>query len=175
MQPNIYNPQETVSIRQATLADTLALRELRLEALQLNPEAFGSDYEREAHQPVTIWEERLKSKTNAIFIATNSTHLVGMLGIFLSDLVKQRHNASIYGVYVRPAWRGQDLGKRLLETSLAWARQHELKYVKLAVVSSNVTAISIYHKAGFHIFGIDRAVLFHAGVYYDELLMAYEL
>ena len=169
-------PQESVIVRQAVLADASALRELRLEALQLNPEAFGSEYEREAAQAVIQWDERLSSQTdNAIFVAAGRTGLAGMTGIYRSELIKMKHNAGVWGVYVRPAWRGQGLGMRLLEASLAWARQRGLKFVKLAVVTTNSIAIRTYQKVGFHVYGVDEAVLFHAGTYYDELLMAFKL
>jgi len=157
---------ELVSVRQAVLRDAHAVRVLRLEGLLLNPEAFGSDYEREVIQPVTKWEERLSPQpNNVVFVAESSTELVGMCGVFRSELVKIKHSASIYGVYVRPDWRGRGLGVRLIVASLGWARQNGLKIVKLAVVSSNAAAIRGYQKAGFREYGLEPAALFYAGMY----------
>ena len=176
MQTDSSTPHGAITIRQAVLADAGALRELRLEALQLHPEAFGSDYERELNQPVGKWEERLSAQDyNVVFVAASAAGLVGMTGVFRSELIKAKHNASIYGVYVRPGWRGQGLGKGLIEAGLGWARQRALKFVRLAVVTSNTPAILTYQKAGFRVYGVEQAVLFHAGRYYDELLMACEL
>jgi RimJ/RimL family protein N-acetyltransferase len=176
MRPILPTTREPISIRQASPADAVALRELRLEALQLHPEAFGSDYEREASQDATKWTERTSSQTtNAVFVAECSTGLVGMAGVYRSELIKSKHNAGIYGVYVRPAWRGRQLGMQLLEASLTWTRQQGLKFVKLAVVTTNIPAIRTYQQAGFRVYGVDEAVLFHAGTYYDELLMCYKI
>jgi ribosomal protein S18 acetylase RimI-like enzyme len=168
--------QGTLTIRQAVLSDAIALRELRLEGLKLNPEAFGSDYEREVNQPVSKWEERLSAQVNsALFVAEGSSGLLGMTGIGRSELVKAKHNGTVYGVYVRPVWRNLGLGVHLVEASLAWARKSGLKLVKLGVITTNTAAIRAYQKIGFHVYGVDEAVLFQAGVYYDELLMAFRL
>jgi hypothetical protein len=50
------------------------LKSLRLESLRLNPEAFGSTYEREVAFPDSTWEERLKSSVARIVIATDAAH-----------------------------------------------------------------------------------------------------
>jgi RimJ/RimL family protein N-acetyltransferase len=173
MQISSSYPPELLPIRQATVADAAALRELRLEALQLHPEAFGSDYEKEAAQPAADWVQRLSSPADrAVFVAEGGSRLVGMTGIYRSENIKSKHNATIWGVYVRPAWRGQGIAQHLVEAGLDWARQQGLKFVKLAVVTTNVAAIRAYQKMGFRVYGVDPAVLFHAQVYYDELLMA---
>lgn len=39
--------QKSLLIREAVFSDLQRLRSLRLEALRLHPEAFGSDYERD--------------------------------------------------------------------------------------------------------------------------------
>jgi hypothetical protein len=44
----------SITIRQAVPEDAVGLRELRLEALQNHPEAFGSDYDNEVNHPFSI-------------------------------------------------------------------------------------------------------------------------
>lgn len=169
-------PQTQATVRQATVADASALRELRLESLQRHPEVFGSDYEREAPRSVADWETRLGSQTTSVvFVAASSAGLVGMTGLYWSELVKQKHNVTVWGVYVRPAWRGQGVARHLLKVCLDWAREHQFKWVKLAVVTTNTAAIHVYQSVGFRVYGVDPAVLLHAGTFYDELLMAREL
>jgi hypothetical protein len=46
-------------IRRLDPADAALYREIRLEALQKNPEAFGSTFERENAQPVSWFEAAL--------------------------------------------------------------------------------------------------------------------
>jgi ribosomal protein S18 acetylase RimI-like enzyme len=173
---NELNQHNPTTIRQAVVADAETLRALRLEALQGHPEAFGSDYEREVERPASFWVERLSEQTDrAIFLVESAGKLVGMIGIYRSELVKLRHNATIWGVYVRPQWRGQGVAVDLLQTAVNWAERQGLKWVKLAVIANNGAAIRAYVKGGFRVYGVDPAVIYHDGVYYDELLMARQL
>jgi ribosomal protein S18 acetylase RimI-like enzyme len=170
------NQSNSIIIRRAIVADAEALPALRLEALQCHPEAFGSDYERESARPASFWVERLSDRADsAIFVAESAGQLVGMIGIYRSELVKLRHNATIWGVYVRPQWRGRGIAVDLLQTAVNWAERQGLKWVKLAVIANNGAAIRAYVKSGFRAYGVDPAVIYHDGVYYDELLMARQL
>ena len=68
------SPSE-IQIRQLTLSDAESFRELRLEGLRLNPEAFGSTYEFEKDQPLTRYTGWL---TNSIvFGAFQDSQLIG--------------------------------------------------------------------------------------------------
>jgi RimJ/RimL family protein N-acetyltransferase len=95
-----------------------------------------------------------------------------MAGIARDEAVKMRHNAMIWGMYVRPAWRGARLAGALIDACLAWAGRQRLRVVKLAVVTTNAPAIRCYLRCGFSVYGVDAEVIHHNGVYYDELLMA---
>jgi RimJ/RimL family protein N-acetyltransferase len=167
---------KTVTIRVAVVEDAKALRGLRLEALQDRPEAFGSDYERESQLPLSHTEERLRESTNsATFVAVNESTLVGMAGIGQYHHEKTKHNAMIWGVYVQPAWRGSNISGQMIEACVDWAKQRSLKALKLAVVTTNTSAINSYLRAGFRIYGVEPKVIFYKGNYYDEFLMARDL
>jgi len=60
-----------VTIRPATLADVKSFRELRLEALQNHPTAFGQDYTEVLSRQQKYWEETLtiNNEEEAIFLA----------------------------------------------------------------------------------------------------------
>ena len=163
-------------IRQATVKDAAALRALRLEALRDTPEAFGSDHEKESTETILDWEERLTEQTDStIFVATVESTLVGMTGIGKYHHTKMKHNGYIWGVYVQPAWRGQGISGRLIEACVTWAGEHSLRLVKLGVITTNPAAINSYIRAGFRVYGVEPQVIFHDGVYYDELLMVREI
>jgi ribosomal protein S18 acetylase RimI-like enzyme len=176
MTKTIATPRGTVTVRQATSADAVTLRELRLQALQNHPDAFGSDYAREFNQPVSYWTDRLNNQSSSvIYVAATNSNLVGMIGIYHSGLVKLQHNATIWGVYVCPEWRSLGIAGQLVESCLEWARAGRLKLVKLAVVTTNVVAIRSYARCGFRVYGVDPQVLQYEGVFYDELLMTREV
>jgi ribosomal protein S18 acetylase RimI-like enzyme len=106
-----------------------------------------------------------------IFLAVANPQIIAMAGIFRGGYPKTRHNGTIWGVYVTPAWRGLHIAEALLDACTAWARAQGLALVKLAVVNTNASAIRCYTRAGFSVYGVDPKVICYQGVYYDELLM----
>jgi ribosomal protein S18 acetylase RimI-like enzyme len=165
-----------VIVRQANAEDASALRTLRLEALQDRPIAFASDYEEESQYPLSRTEERLKDQTlNATFVAVAGSDLAGMMGIGQSHHRNVKHNAMIWGVYVRPAWRGKNISGQMIEACIDWARGRSVKFVKLGVNATNTSALNSYIRAGFKVYGVESQVIFYEGAYHDELLMVREV
>lgn len=167
---------DAVGVRTTRAADGQALRELRLEAISENPTAFGSSIEDTHEKDWTAQAERGAGGENeAVFVAEADGRLIGMTGIFAGTRVKDRHAASIWGVYVRPAWRGHRIADRLIGAAVDWARQKQLAIVRLTVVSDNAPAIACYTRCGFRVTGVDAAALAWEGRFYDELLMSMKL
>jgi GNAT superfamily N-acetyltransferase len=57
--------------------------------------------------------------------------------------------AELKRMYVRPAWRGRHIGRRLLETALDWAREHGVRTVRLDTAERMVAARRLYEAVGF--------------------------
>ncbi len=176
MVASIATTRGTVTIHPASAEDAPAYRDLRLEALRNHPEAFSSDYATAVAQPMSFWTERLRSSgtETAIvnFLAVHEQQLIGMCAIARRDTLKTRHAADIVGMYVQPEWRGLHIAEALVTACIEWARTHEVKIVKLAVVAANTPAIRCYALCGFHVYGIEPQALFYDNVFNDELLMA---
>ncbi len=164
-------------IRRLNEKDALAYRNLRLEALKNSPTAFGASYEERKDRLIIDWSRDLTEaqNTEAIFAADAQDELVGMIGIRIRVGQKTRHAATIWGVYVRPAWRGQRLCAAMMTACIEWAVQREIKTLKLAVVTTNTPAVKAYERMGFKPYGLEPAVLFYNGTYYDEYLMYREI
>jgi RimJ/RimL family protein N-acetyltransferase len=171
--------KEAVIIRTVVPTDALRLRELRLAALARHPQAFSSDYATSSQDSLQTWDERVEryalEANETLQIADAGAELVGMTGIFRDPRVKVRHAATIWGVYVEPAWRGQHIGDRLVKACLEWAAVHEVIFVRLAVINTNISAIQCYLRCGFSVYGVEPKSLCWEGRYYDELLMGCEL
>jgi RimJ/RimL family protein N-acetyltransferase len=167
----------SITIRQAAEPDAAAFRELRLEALRSHPEAFGSDFETQNEFPLSHWADRLRALGDETMIcfAEHEGRLIGMCGIYRGRMKKIQHNATIFSVFVQPRWRGQHIAERLIEQCLQWARQQNILIVKLAVVTTNTSAIRCYARCGFTVYGIEPQVINHDGILYDELLMVRRL
>ena len=165
-----------IIIRDASLADAERYRELRLLALKESPTAFSADYELNARQPMSFWKNRLKPDEHGIiFVAEYEKQLIGMIGIRKGDSSKTKHSAGIWGVYVHPEWRGLHIAEGLIELCCEWARLREVQIVKLAVTSTNESAIHLYERSGFTIYGKEPNALRVKGRYYDELYMSRSL
>ena len=174
---DIETLENGITIRPATEQDAPAFRELRLEALRTHPEVFSADYASAFDQPIAEWQDRLRSNDgidSIVYLATVENELVGMTGIARASSLKTRHNARIWGVYVRPDQRGRGVGMQLIRHCLAWASRQNVELVKLGVVSTNLAAIRCYSSCGFHVYGVEPKAILHNNVYYDELLMARE-
>jgi RimJ/RimL family protein N-acetyltransferase len=150
-------------------SDAALYREIRLEALKRNPEAFGSTFERENAQPLS-WFETVVVRAD-IFGAFLDGALVGIAGYAAQEGSKQAHKALLWGMYVRAAGRNLGLGERLVAAVLDHARG-QVEMVQLTVVSENEVARRLYGAMGFVEYGYEKRALKQDGRYYDEVLMA---
>jgi ribosomal protein S18 acetylase RimI-like enzyme len=161
-----------IQIRRLTPADAALYRDIRLEGLRCNPEAFGSTFEAETAKPLTFFSERLGG--SAAFGAFQDSELVGIAGLLIREGRKEAHKGLLVGMYVRPSARKAGVGRRLVETIVEFAR-HRVELIQLSVVSDNEPARRLYEGLGFLEYGIERKALKQDGRYYDEVLMARDL
>lgn len=162
----------SVAVRRLSAADVLALRELRLEALRLEPSNLGADWEDEATRPLSMWRHMLEHDT--IFGAELNGTLCGMAGLFLRESLKRGHIATLGAFYVRANARGHGVGAKLLDAILKVAHEKKRSAVLLSMTDGNDAAMRLYARFGFVVCGrIPRAINVR-GVYYDELSMIAE-
>jgi RimJ/RimL family protein N-acetyltransferase len=170
---SIQTLRGAVVIREANLADAIQFRELRLNALQDSPTAFSADYKTNLNHPMGFWESRLTfDEHGTLFLAEHNSQLIGMTGIRKGESPKTKHNALIWGVYVRPAWRGLHLAEELITICIEWAKARGAEIVKLGVMTDNTSAIRCYERCGFTVYGTEPRGIFYEGKYYDEYLMS---
>ena len=168
--------QNNLIIREVIFDDLQKYRKLRLEALKMHPEAFGRDYETDKKLPLSFWENNLRTDLiGTIFIAESENCLIGMSGIRCSDSLKMSYNSGIWGVYVSADYRREKIGEKLINACINWAKQKKLLTVKLAVTNINASAICLYLKCNFQIYGVDPKVIKANNIFYDELLMVRSL
>src|SRR6185503_5391602 len=94
-----------MSIRRLEASEAELYRAIRLESLQLSPEAYGSAFEVEEIRPLSVFADRLTQ--TRLLGAFLGNELLGIAGFFREDGPKHRHKGHLWGVYVRPAARGQ--------------------------------------------------------------------
>jgi len=155
-------------IRRLEISDAVLFRDIRLEALQKNPEAFGSTFQRENAQPLSWFEATLGAAD--IFGAFVDGTLAGMAGYSAQENSKQAHKGVLWTMYVRASARSTGLGRKLVAAVLDHARGR-VEMVQLTVVSENAGALRLYGAMGFVEYGYEKRGLKHDGRYYDEVLM----
>jgi GNAT superfamily N-acetyltransferase len=128
-------------------------REIRLEALRAEPQAFGSTYADSEQRPAAYWQERLADAQRGVdswlLFAQEGEHLVGMIGAFYDE---RREAAIIVSVYVSQAARGKGVGKALMEAILAEVgKRKDIRKAALGVVREQAAAVALYRRFGFEV------------------------
>lgn len=148
---------------------------LRLEALQLEPMAFGQSYEQYVARPLEDIAKQLEPIPNMKFTmgAFDGETLVGTATFMRTESLKFRHAGSVGGMYVTHSARGKGVGKRLMEELIAEARAMEgIEQIVLSVTDPQAAAIGLYKSLGFVTYGIEPRALKVDGVYADlEFMM----
>jgi RimJ/RimL family protein N-acetyltransferase len=177
MTHSLTTPRGNILIREAKPIDAVPFRELRLGALLDSPIAFTADYQKNLNHPPKYWEDLLtmQSDKSTIFLAAHESNLIGMTGIARDSSPKTRHGTWIWGVYVKPEWRGLHIAEELIKSCFTWARARKIVVAKLGVSAVNQPAIRCYERCGFKTFGTEPRAIFYEGKYYDEYLMSCSL
>ncbi len=147
------------SIRLLLPADAASYRALRLRALREHPEAFTSSFEEETVRPLNWSAQRLSANParphDAFLGAFLDGALVGMVGLQGRYRAKERHNASVVGMFVAPEAGGLGLGRALLQELLGRARAlAALEQLDLTVTQGNERAQALYERCGFTVCGV---------------------
>ena len=164
-----------LTLRVAQADEWQAYRRLRLMALQQHPSFFGSDYAQNAAEPDRYWQERMANldpSKQQILVAVAESQFVAMVMIRRYTDPKSSHQADLGGVYTDPTWRGYGLIRQLLGMAEAWAWQQSVQIIRLAVNVANTSAIQLYTRCGYRVYGVEPMAIYYEGVYHDELLMA---
>jgi ribosomal protein S18 acetylase RimI-like enzyme len=161
-----------IGIRRLAAGDAEIFRDIRLEALRRNPEAFGSSFAAESINPTSWFADRLSR--SSVLGAFRAAELIGIAALVIQSGEKMAHKGSLVGMYVRPDARRAGVGRRLVEAVIDLAGQH-VELIQLSVVEENEIARRLYSGLGFVQYGMEIHALKQGGRYYDEILMAKDL
>lgn len=88
---------------------------------------------------------------------------------------KTLHRATFGMAILKSEW-GQGLGKKILSELITFAKQAGYEVLELEVAADNTSAVNLYKKMGFVVYGERPLSLkLKNGSYYDELLMVLNL
>lgn len=141
---------------------------------------FGLSYPEEMNFTIkdeeTFIANYAEDKGSIMITAFDGERLVGNASLScVMDRRKTRHRATFGMAMLKSDW-GQGLGKKILSELIAFAKQAGYEFLELEVATSNSTAVSLYRKMGFEVYGERPGSLkLKSGDYYDELLMVLKL
>jgi putative acetyltransferase len=136
-----------ITIRPIEAQDNAALAVIIRKAL----EEFG------ANHPGTVYYdastdalyELFREKGSAYFVALRDDELVGGGGIFPTEGLPEG-TCELVKMYLRKDARGTGLGKKLIDTSLSWAKEQGYNNVYLETMPELKPALKVYEKFGFN-------------------------
>ena len=98
--------------------------------------------------------------------------IVGYALIDAGEYKKNQHVGAVE-IFIRPEFRGQGLGKKLISALLkATQKNKTIKRIELEVWSNNQPALKLYQKIGFKIEGIRKRAYKINHHYIDGIIMA---
>ena len=105
------------------------------------------------------------------FVALDNEKVIGWCDISKNDRPIFEHSGEL-GIGILKPYRGQGIGKKLITTPIAVAKEAGLTRVELTVRETNTNAIALYKKVGFEIEGVLRNAVCVDGVYTNHIAMA---
>jgi GNAT superfamily N-acetyltransferase len=148
-----------MNIRKLTAADAAAFREIRAEMCRLHPEAFAQTPEevlqmpedqcREWWAPSDVFPEKF------VLAAFERERILATAAFRREEMLKERHRAFIWSVYVRSEARGKGLSKLLMQQIIDEARKMSgLEMLTLSVALPQTSARTLYTSLGFFTTGL---------------------
>lgn len=148
-----------IEIRRLGPEDASAYRALRLRALWEFPQAFTSSHEEDEKVPLEATVKRLATQHLKFWGAFDDAELCGIVGLDRETRVKNRHKATVVGMYVAHERMGRGIGRALLEALIEDAKASGVELLVLTVTHAEGGARRLYECVGFRSFGIEpRAI-----------------
>lgn len=167
-----------IAIRPLAAAEAEAFVDLRREALEAAPLAFGASVDDDRGLSVEFMRESLANPDAATVLgAFEGDRLLGIAGVGRYPKIKQRHRAVIWGMYVSPAGRGLGTGRALLDSAVERARSWSgVLQVHLSVTDAAPEARRLYESYGFVEWGAEPRALGRDGQFVTEyhLVLAFD-
>lgn len=124
------------------------MRDVRLRALADAPDAFGETLTDARRLDDSAWESRTSRRPGLlVLVAERERTPIGTMVVVVKPGDGRRSN--VYAMWVAPEARGCGVGKKLVDTGLAWARRQGALDVELHVSERHPGAKRLYMRCGF--------------------------
>lgn len=119
------------------------------------------------------WIKDTLDNGHLILVAEHEGGIIGNLIFFRGTKARNSHTGEL-ALGIDEAWRGQGIGKQLIERLIQWAEiQSGIEKIWLQVISGNDQAVGLYKKLGFKEEGaLTKQIKFSDGRYADLISMS---
>jgi ribosomal protein S18 acetylase RimI-like enzyme len=110
--------------------------------------------------------QSLQWSVGTTFAAFDGDELVGNVAVFWDEAENQRSGKRIgftEYIFVRPGWRGKNIGRQLINAGLAYLKQHDLAEAYLDVRAMNKSALHVYVDLGYEVIRESRFYVLRLG------------
>ncbi len=145
-----YDDRITPCARSLTLSDIHIWREMRLRALQDEPEAFRITLEQARAKNMQWWEtlaEDVVQNPYLLYLLAEFDSIPA--GMIVGRLSKDFTILTISEMWVAPVARRKGVGTKLLNTTMIWGQNNGATVARLHMSDSSNAAKNTYINAGF--------------------------
>ncbi len=153
-----------ISVRMPASADAEAFYHLRLQGMELYPDAFdesADDWRTCSLDEVRALLERQSAADGEFFLgAFDGDRLVGVVALRRQFGVKFRHKGAIWGMFVAPTDQQRGVAGQLLDALMVEARKVDgLRRLTVCYIEGNTAAERLFASRGFIEYGREPEAL----------------
>ena len=166
-----------ILIREAEGSDSRQVLDyLKLVSAETDFLTFGpGEFELSEKQESEYLDNCLNAENCLYLLAFIEENLVGILCFSAGSRSRVRHTGELH-TSVRQSYWDIGIASALIDSLIEWAHTTEIiKKINLQVRADNHRAIALYSRKGFIIEGLVKKEIFVNGIYYDNLLMGFEI
>lgn len=166
------NTKDNYTLRRLLPVEWKEYKSIRLEALQTNPDMFGSNYLKEAAYSQNEWVALLENDARAIFALYDNDLLIGLTGVALKK--EDTTTAILFASFIKKQYRGKGLSELFYQARIDWALYKKCKSIVVSHRAGNDISKAANQRFGF-IYTHSENVTWPDGISADELMYSLQL
>ncbi len=158
---------EDIIFRKTKSEDWKKFREIRLQSLRTDPQAFKGDLNKELTKEENYWKTILNSPNKSFYIAEHE-------GVFIALVGSRKISNDKYmliSIYTSPDFRRMGISSRLITIVIDDIKKEGINQVCLIVNQTQTNAINMYKKLGLEVIRDEGEDKMGDGLKYNRVYM----